>query len=539
MNIKSNNKGFTLVELVIALAVMVILMSEVSMLMYNSTKLYQNASRETDLQGEAQRVSTILEELLVDVDKEVSFNSIDTNTDMLKVKKTEPGSPVEHTYEMYIANWRLDDDGIGGHGDLFVKYDGGTPELLANNVELFKVNMAEYESANKVNITFSFNDGKYEYGKQGAPGTLGAGSFSKDYYIRNELAASGAPTVPDIEDNDIDVDLLRFQELDLNFITQQNKAIYGLGDADSFTFDIAGGVAVPGSTKLKDVTSSGLSRLVLDTASNKLALLDNINTDYDYKTDGSDEDHSKIVINASFASSDCFKVTVGIKPVKIAMSASEDSVDNTHWASTYDTTTDHPNARRTGELVYYDGNAGDGSASTTSIALMEGIDVNAAKSKDGSSFADDLKADIFFEKYSGVDVPIGSNGFSVNEKTGFQVVLRDMMNGISISGMSSDDLNGMRYQDLAFYRKPYDNALAFQSKLFNTDSKGFNSAMESLYKQGRIVCRVKMYFLNSSGAQVGSLTCRSYLIPLGDCNSSANKLIPSEFFDNLMSGLYH
>ena len=64
------NKGFTLVEMVIAMGVLTIVMAEVAVLLVNSSKLYFNASRETDLQDQAQRVTTVIEEMLVDAEGE-------------------------------------------------------------------------------------------------------------------------------------------------------------------------------------------------------------------------------------------------------------------------------------------------------------------------------------------------------------------------------------------------------------------------------------------------------------------------------------
>lgn len=60
-----NNKGYTLVELLVAVALLVIVMAEVGALMFNSQSLYRNGFYEVNLQEESQQVIQQVEDLLM------------------------------------------------------------------------------------------------------------------------------------------------------------------------------------------------------------------------------------------------------------------------------------------------------------------------------------------------------------------------------------------------------------------------------------------------------------------------------------------
>ena len=70
-----NNKGATLVELIVAMAVIAILMGQIGVLIYNTTNLYQRGTFEVDLQTESQQFVNQLQELLIDCDGFVSYNA--------------------------------------------------------------------------------------------------------------------------------------------------------------------------------------------------------------------------------------------------------------------------------------------------------------------------------------------------------------------------------------------------------------------------------------------------------------------------------
>ena len=65
MKIKHDNKGFTLVELLVAVAVLVIVMMELYAVINNTSKVYQMGNYEVSLQMEAQQSFQLLEEFMM------------------------------------------------------------------------------------------------------------------------------------------------------------------------------------------------------------------------------------------------------------------------------------------------------------------------------------------------------------------------------------------------------------------------------------------------------------------------------------------
>jgi prepilin-type N-terminal cleavage/methylation domain-containing protein len=79
-----NNKGFTLVELIIAMAVSTIVIGSIASFMYYCTANYRRTNEETALQMEAQTIRNQLENLILEADN-VKF---DPATDTLRIKQS-------------------------------------------------------------------------------------------------------------------------------------------------------------------------------------------------------------------------------------------------------------------------------------------------------------------------------------------------------------------------------------------------------------------------------------------------------------------
>ena len=179
-NTKGTNKGYTLVELLVAMGIFVIMLLEVYSVMANSSTIYRNGNYEVQLQTEAQQVVLQLEDLMVDCNGSISYDeankilSISSN-----VVDTYAGTttPIVYTITYVPA-------GTGSPASLFgqltyLKTGMTAPIPLADYVEDFSIDMSGYTNDNvTLNLTFSNED--YSY------------TASEDIYLRNEIGSGGS-----------------------------------------------------------------------------------------------------------------------------------------------------------------------------------------------------------------------------------------------------------------------------------------------------------------------------------------------------------
>lgn len=195
MKVKSN-KGFSLVELLVAMAVLSIVMIEVFNVMSNSSKLYIKGSSEIGLQSEAQQVILQLEDLLVDCTGVVAPDHELANAETFTISSNSVN---------YIINYVRDpaDD----YGQLQLSVPGASNIPLSDYVNSISVNMANYKANNIVTLCVSMNNGTYSYettqdvflrnmpgtgiGKRGTPAAASSGSGLEvaryhTYQLKNE-----------------------------------------------------------------------------------------------------------------------------------------------------------------------------------------------------------------------------------------------------------------------------------------------------------------------------------------------------------------
>ena len=154
----NNNKGFSLVELVIAIAVLAIVMTQIGSLMINCSTLYKNGTYEAELQTEAQRVTQIIEELLVDADVSVTSTSLggaQNGSDQIVIKRRDSyadkhAASGEKTYTIAMEGY----DPTKGYGKLYVS-DGVSKSLLADYVEKVVLNTSDVSASNNNIVTLN------------------------------------------------------------------------------------------------------------------------------------------------------------------------------------------------------------------------------------------------------------------------------------------------------------------------------------------------------------------------------------------------
>lgn len=218
-----NNKGYTLVELLVTLAVFAIIMAEVGNMIMNSSRLYRNGTYEVELQTEAQQIVQQMEELLIDVNHSVStvyYESL--SSDFITISNNTAGMAGGGDYTIY--NFTLDRDPVRGYGTLYfskTSSDGSDPVTaipMAEYVQSISLDMDGYAS-DVVTLNVSMNNGRYGY------------QASQDIYLRNSVGSGGGGSYNNSAEYQAELVVLRYRVYDLDDV------VAGLGkDGESFTY---------------------------------------------------------------------------------------------------------------------------------------------------------------------------------------------------------------------------------------------------------------------------------------------------------------
>ena len=219
-------KGFTLVEIIVSLAIMTIVAGAVGAFVIAGNNSYMRGNKELTLQEEAQLTANQMIDLIIDVEKGISFSNLTDQkaVDMDgNVAKDVNGLDVTNASvselrlinndNSYMIRWQ---GGAGAdyadanqvylyevtnskdaEGKLVVgDFDVAKPALMAEHVSSFSVDLSELDKRKVVlNMTFTYQDKSYE--------------ISETIKLRNDLSSepsriyswiSGIRIIPEHED---------------------------------------------------------------------------------------------------------------------------------------------------------------------------------------------------------------------------------------------------------------------------------------------------------------------------------------------------
>lgn len=203
-------KGFTLVEVIVSLAIMTIVAGSVGAFIIAGNNSYLRGNKELTLQEEAQLAANQMIDLIIDVEKDINFtpdhqgaavdlngstakdsagNEITTahvselrlvnndNTYMIRWQGTAAGDyDTANQVYLYEVKNTTDADGNLVVGDPTT----ATPALMAEHVTSFNVDLSQVKDKRKVilNMTFAYQDRSYD--------------IAETIKLRNDLGETGA-----------------------------------------------------------------------------------------------------------------------------------------------------------------------------------------------------------------------------------------------------------------------------------------------------------------------------------------------------------
>ena len=198
-----NNKGFSLIELIITVAILTIITSAILGFIVTGTKSYGNVNEEVELQQEAQLSFNQLSDLIIDSTNGIKYYYNDnenkiilTDSDItetvtsktLAIYNTVKEAGVEKKY-IYNIIWKKSENKLYLRKDTIVATGAvtkGTPELMAEYVNDFSPSLAKAQNKKKVVIELSFIKNNKSYVSK------------KNFALRNKAVVNG--TITDIFD---------------------------------------------------------------------------------------------------------------------------------------------------------------------------------------------------------------------------------------------------------------------------------------------------------------------------------------------------
>lgn len=185
---KGNNKGFSMVELLIAIAISVILAGSVFSFMVVGSRAFSSNSAEVELQSESQLIANQLQDLLIDtaIGVEYFYNAGAGNVEITSDSEIGAGTTVVSkelymydTNAVYVARWIADESRLYyAECDVTVNTDPvtgektavcgaertlGGPQLIGESITDFSVDLSDVESRNVVRVNMELQDRNRTY----------------------------------------------------------------------------------------------------------------------------------------------------------------------------------------------------------------------------------------------------------------------------------------------------------------------------------------------------------------------------------------
>ena len=210
MKNRKNNKGFTLVELMVAVVISTIVIGAIWQFMLISTKSYDNQKQITDLQQEVQQTMNHVENILIDANRAVEFVT-SGNTSTLEIYSANKISKLIWNQENKTLTY-TETPVSNGVADTTATESA----VLANSVEAFSADMSKVESDQIIKVAMEFSHKGRTY------------NATRNITLRNVVVVNNDPT--EVYKDDIQ------KEQEITIVITNPVGEEGLEPGDSHVF---------------------------------------------------------------------------------------------------------------------------------------------------------------------------------------------------------------------------------------------------------------------------------------------------------------
>lgn len=173
---KKNNHGFTLIELIVAIAIFMIVSTVVFQFVVTAANSYQRQSRDVELQYEAQLTMNQLQDMLVDANKGVSYtfnsagNYLLTDNEIGDTVVSDKRLTIYNKDKYFIIQWNASEQKL-----VYSEYRWDEDQwkktadqvLMADYIGEFSVDLSKYEQNQSVTLDIMFVNQKEYHITQG------------------------------------------------------------------------------------------------------------------------------------------------------------------------------------------------------------------------------------------------------------------------------------------------------------------------------------------------------------------------------------
>jgi prepilin-type N-terminal cleavage/methylation domain-containing protein len=163
--LKEDNKGFSLIELIVSIAILAIVAAASMGFMLSGTQGYSSVSSNVNLQNKSQLAMNYIQEYLIDCNEGVFFSDADDTLyiiDSENVVNAETGA-IEKAYTAHIFKYDSGSESLyyGENSATLVSTDvltcaDSAPDLLTDGVSSFSVDLADGTRVADATVTISF-----------------------------------------------------------------------------------------------------------------------------------------------------------------------------------------------------------------------------------------------------------------------------------------------------------------------------------------------------------------------------------------------